>query len=241
MARRSVPARVKIGDVIGQKFDRVAFGVDGDEQWLDRRRVLAPGVQRNRDILQLGWAERAADRNIGHDLGAGHGAHRGNQNIGWSWIHHATVFEGWRVPFIYSNQSRLQEFLRELSRRTRGAHIERQCAPMARTDFGYNSSIPQAIVWSIGAVPCRDSRQIGQACGAAPAIVREGIMPRIAAIAIVVLCMAMPVLAHGTSGDGSIGGFGPLFLLAVAVMFVLVLVVESRWRGRKLKREEGGK
>ena len=112
---------------------------------------------------------------------------------------------------------------------------------MAQTDFGYNSSIPQAIVWSIGAVPCRDLRQIGQACGAAPAIVREGIMPRIAAIAIVVLCMAMPVLAHGTSGDGSKGGFGPLFLLAVAVMFVLVLVVESRWRGRKLKREEGGK
>jgi hypothetical protein len=53
--------------------------------------------------------------------------------------------------------------------------------------------------------------------------------------------MAASVLAHGTSGDGSIGGFGPLILLAVAVVFVLVLVVEARWRGRKLKREEGGK
>ncbi len=66
-------------------------------------------------------------------------------------------------------------------------------------------------------------------------------MPRIAAIAIVVLCMATPVLAHGTSGDDSIGGFGPLILLAAAVVFVLVLVVEARWRGRKLKHEEGGK
>jgi uncharacterized membrane protein len=59
---------------------------------------------------------------------------------------------------------------------------------------------------------------------------------RIAAIAIMALCMAMPVLAHGTGGDGSVGGFGPLFLLAVAVVFVLVLVVEARWRKRALER-----
>ena len=65
---------------------------------------------------------------------------------------------------------------------------------------------------------------------------------RIAAIAIMALCMAAPAVAFGTGGDGSVGGFiGPLIMLAVAVVFVLVLVVEARWRGRKLKREEGGK
>ena len=47
-----------------------------------------------------------------------------------------------------------------------------------------------------------------------------------------------PALAHGTSGDGSVGGFGPLILLAVAVVFVLVWVGEAQWRKRKLKRED---
>ena len=81
---------------------------------------------------------------------------------------------------------------------------------------------------------------IDQACKAAPAIVREKTM-RFAAIAIVVLCMAPTVLAHGTSGDGSIGSFGPLILLAVAVVFVLGLVVEARWRRSKLKRADSAK
>ena len=64
---------------------------------------------------------------------------------------------------------------------------------------------------------------------------------RIAAIAIVALCMAAPAVAFGTSGDGSVGGFiGPLIVLTVAVVFVLVLVVEARWRKRKLNRDESG-
>ncbi len=63
---------------------------------------------------------------------------------------------------------------------------------------------------------------------------------RIAAIAIVALCMAPPVAAHGTSGDGSVGGFGPLILLAVAIVAVLFLVGESKWRKRKLNRDESG-
>ncbi len=47
-------------------------------------------------------------------------------------------------------------------------------------------------------------------------------------------------LAHGTTGDEAIGGFGPLFLLGVAVVFVLTLVAESRWRKRRrLKRDAG--
>ena len=64
---------------------------------------------------------------------------------------------------------------------------------------------------------------------------------RIAAIAIIALCMASPAVAFGTGGDGSVGGFiGPLIMLAVAVVFVLVLVVETRWRKRKLNRDESG-
>lgn len=64
---------------------------------------------------------------------------------------------------------------------------------------------------------------------------------RIAAIAIMALCMAAPAVAFGTGGDGSVGGFiGPLIMLAVAVVFVLVLVVEARWRKRKLSRDESG-
>ncbi len=50
--------------------------------------------------------------------------------------------------------------------------------------------------------------------------------------------MISPVLAHGTSGDGSVGGFAPLFLLAVAIAIVLVLVAESKWRKRKLRRND---
>ena len=60
---------------------------------------------------------------------------------------------------------------------------------------------------------------------------------RIIAIAIIALCLAPPAAAFGTNGDGSVGGFiGPLIMLAVAVAFVLVLVVEARWRKRKLNR-----
>ena len=44
-----------------------------------------------------------------------------------------------------------------------------------------------------------------------------------------------PALAHGTSG-GSVGGFGPLILLAGALVFVLFLVVEAKLRKRKQKR-----
>ena len=66
-------------------------------------------------------------------------------------------------------------------------------------------------------------------------------MRRIAAIAITALCMAPPAVAFGTGGDGSVGGFiGPLILLAVAIVGVLFLVGESRWRKRKLNRDESG-
>ena len=46
-----------------------------------------------------------------------------------------------------------------------------------------------------------------------------------------------PALAHGMSGDGSVGGFGPLILLAAATVFVLVLVGNAKWRRRKLSCE----
>ncbi len=49
-----------------------------------------------------------------------------------------------------------------------------------------------------------------------------------------------PALAHGMSGDGSVGGFGPLILLAAAGLFILVLVVNAKWRKHKLKRLGGG-
>ncbi|MEE9595446.1 MAG: hypothetical protein V3V96_01595 [Acidiferrobacterales bacterium] len=52
--------------------------------------------------------------------------------------------------------------------------------------------------------------------------------------------MISPALAHGTSGDGSVGGFGPLILLAVAIVFVLVFVVEAKWRRRKQRRDRSG-
>ena len=40
-------------------------------------------------------------------------------------------------------------------------------------------------------------------------------------------------LAHGTSGSGSVGGFGPLILLAAATLFILVFVINAKWRQRK--------
>ncbi len=46
-----------------------------------------------------------------------------------------------------------------------------------------------------------------------------------------------PALAHGMSGDGSVGGFGPLILLAAAAVFVLVLVGNAKWRRRKARLE----
>lgn len=42
-----------------------------------------------------------------------------------------------------------------------------------------------------------------------------------------------PALAHGSNDAGSVGGYGPLILLAVAIVFVLVLVAEAKWRRRK--------
>ncbi len=48
-----------------------------------------------------------------------------------------------------------------------------------------------------------------------------------------------PALAHGTSGAAA-GGFGPLILVVVAVVFVLVPVGEKKWRGRKLARDGNG-
>ena len=50
-----------------------------------------------------------------------------------------------------------------------------------------------------------------------------------------------PALAHGTSGADAAGGFGPLILVVVAVVFVLVLVGEKKWRERKLARDGDGK
>lgn len=44
-------------------------------------------------------------------------------------------------------------------------------------------------------------------------------------------------LAHGSSGVDSPGGFGPLIMLAVAVLFVLVLVGERKWREYSQLRE----
>ena len=50
-----------------------------------------------------------------------------------------------------------------------------------------------------------------------------------------------PALAHGASGADAAGGFGPLILVVVAVVFVLVLVGEKKWRGRRLARDGNGK
>ncbi len=45
-----------------------------------------------------------------------------------------------------------------------------------------------------------------------------------------------PALAHGASGADAAGVFGPLILVVIAVVFVLVLAGEKKWRGRKLAR-----
>ncbi len=48
-------------------------------------------------------------------------------------------------------------------------------------------------------------------------------------------------LAHGTSGvENPAGGFGPLILLGVAVVFVLVLMAEKKWRRRKPRHNDEG-
>ncbi len=50
-----------------------------------------------------------------------------------------------------------------------------------------------------------------------------------------------PALAHGASGVKNLaGGFGPLILLGVAVVFVLVLVAEKKWRQRKPRHNDKG-
>ena len=46
-----------------------------------------------------------------------------------------------------------------------------------------------------------------------------------------------PALAHGSNDAGSVGGYGPLILLAVAIVFVLVLVGQKKWRRCKSKRD----
>ena len=50
-----------------------------------------------------------------------------------------------------------------------------------------------------------------------------------------------PALAHGTTTGEQPGGYGPLILLGVAVVFVLALVAEKKWRKRKLMRDGGDK
>ena len=51
--------------------------------------------------------------------------------------------------------------------------------------------------------------------------------------------MVSPALAHGIGGGGS--AVGPLILLAVAVVFVLVLVGQKKWHRRKQRRDGSGK
>ena len=50
-----------------------------------------------------------------------------------------------------------------------------------------------------------------------------------------------PAWTHGTTTGEQPTSYGPLILLAIAVVFVLVLVAEKKWRKRKLKRNGGGK
>lgn len=42
-----------------------------------------------------------------------------------------------------------------------------------------------------------------------------------------------PAFAHGSSGVESAGQYGPLILVAVAVVVVSLLVAERKWRRRK--------
>lgn len=46
-------------------------------------------------------------------------------------------------------------------------------------------------------------------------------------------------LAHGASGADSPGGFGPFILLGVAIVFVLVLLGEKKWRTYRQRRDGG--
>ncbi len=48
-----------------------------------------------------------------------------------------------------------------------------------------------------------------------------------------------PAFAHGIGGAGSAAG--PLILLAIAVVFVLVVVGRKRWRARHARHNESGK
>ncbi len=48
-----------------------------------------------------------------------------------------------------------------------------------------------------------------------------------------------PALAHGIGGGGS--AVGPLILLAVAIVFVLVVVGRKKWHGRKPRRDGSDK
>ena len=50
--------------------------------------------------------------------------------------------------------------------------------------------------------------------------------------------MIAPALAHGTGGVGT--AFGPLILLAVAIVFGLAYLARKRWRNRKPRRENNG-
>ncbi|MEE8445197.1 MAG: hypothetical protein V3S44_07580 [Alphaproteobacteria bacterium] len=45
-------------------------------------------------------------------------------------------------------------------------------------------------------------------------------------------------LAHGASGASSPGGLGPFILLGVAILFVLVLIGEKKWRAYRNRRGE---
>ena len=47
-----------------------------------------------------------------------------------------------------------------------------------------------------------------------------------------------PALAHGTGGAGT--ATGPLILLAIAVVFVLVVVGRKKWRKRMQTRDSSG-
>jgi hypothetical protein len=42
-----------------------------------------------------------------------------------------------------------------------------------------------------------------------------------------------PAFAHGSGAGVEGGGYGPLIILAVAVVFVLAWVVERKWRRRR--------
>ena len=49
-----------------------------------------------------------------------------------------------------------------------------------------------------------------------------------------------PAFAHGSGSGAEGGGFGPMIILAVAVVFVLAWAVERKWRQRKNGLDDGG-